>query len=133
MEGLPNRADGMCWEKRRCRTNLGALITKGNVAGARQTDSTELDPTVLVYRPPEPLDKEHSKKESGKSTDPLHAHLLALVMLGFGSPRKEGGHVLRHLRCSGRSTVFILDGTVFESLGHSDLAAREVRVKVQLT
>ena len=61
----------------------------------------------------------------------LHPASFSLIMFGFSSPRQETCDVLRHLRLSCFSAVFVLHLTVNELFGHCNGCSGEVRVVVK--
>eukprot|EP01136_Pigoraptor_vietnamica_P009267 Opistho-1_new@45585 len=89
-------------------------------------DLARLEDAPLV-----PLDVHRHGKGSRQQDHCLHAHALAVVVLGLRGPREERHNILRHLARRRGGAVRIINHVVIQRAGHADRSAGEVRVVVQ--
>lgn len=74
------------------------------------------------------LDPDTDGKESAEKDYSLHAHLLSIIHLGFGSPVEELSNILGHLGGGSRGSIFIFDKTIEKNTGHSDSCILHVSI-----
>ena len=89
------------------------------------------DGASLEWCPAETLVEAGDRSATPQSENPLHASLLAFVMLGLRSPGEENGHIFRHLAHSGFGPIGVRHLPVLQRWRHSDGRSAEVGVVVQ--